>query len=414
MAMAALGNPADTASASSENREQRRARQKARRKAAWIIRSLTETLMPRTRWADCGNPVGAHVEVKELDETGVMQPAKIATCASPWACLSCAAKIRAQRALEIDHVTKAHLAAGGGVTFLTFTFPHELRDSLEKCLDTVTAGWRSLVSGAVYAGVKQEDGTYIGGARGRWGIVGNIRAVEITDGLTFGWHPHLHVLCFHDRPLSPEDGSLQEFRAWWSNRWANWIKRTLSRDIHAERGVDAVVVRDRAGIGEYVSKIHFELVRGDLKDGRRKNRTPWQIALDAAETGDKRDMARWVEYCEATKRKWLVTGLAALRKLYGMPPEMSDEDAASQAQQGTVRVCVDGRVWRRARRYNRRAVIADALAAYEAAGINGMLRIFQEAMPDQPLRIRRRWLGPPMIEPADDRPWHRTRRGGEL
>jgi len=61
-----------------------------------------------------------------------MQPATIATCASPWACLSCAAKIRAQRALEIDHVTKAHLAAGGGVTFITLTFPHELRDTLDK------------------------------------------------------------------------------------------------------------------------------------------------------------------------------------------------------------------------------------------------------------------------------------------
>ena len=38
-------------------------------------------------------------------------------------------EIRAQRALEIGHVTKAHLAAGGGVTFITFTFPHELRAS---------------------------------------------------------------------------------------------------------------------------------------------------------------------------------------------------------------------------------------------------------------------------------------------
>lgn len=72
-----------------------------------------------------------------------------------------------------------------------------------------------------------------------------------------------------------------------------WIKRTLGRDIHTERGVDAVPVRDAAGVGEYVSKIHYEMVRCDLKTGRRKNRTPWQIALDAAETGDSRDIARY-------------------------------------------------------------------------------------------------------------------------
>ncbi|MDH3294411.1 MAG: hypothetical protein OER95_08850 [Acidimicrobiia bacterium] len=119
-------------------------------------------------------------------------------------------------------------------------------------------------------------------------------------------------------------------------------------------------------------------------------------------------MARWVEYCEATKRKWLVTGLAALRKIYGLPPEMTDEAAAAQAQEGTVKVCVDGRVWRRARRHNRQAVIAEALSACEAVGIDGMLRVFQEVMPDQQLRIRRQFLGPPMIEPADTR-WFRRK-----
>lgn len=60
-----------------------------------------------------------------------------------------------------------------------------------------------------------KTGRSLWGAKKRWGIVGNIRAIEITDGLAHGWHPHVHVLCFHDEPLSPEDGSLQEFRAWW-------------------------------------------------------------------------------------------------------------------------------------------------------------------------------------------------------
>ena len=190
----------------------------------------------------------------------------------------------------------------GGLTFVTITFPHYLTDSLEDLMEVVRKGWRSLVSGSGYRGKKDETtGGYAGGAKNRWGILGNIRAIEITDGDAHGWHPHLHVLCFHDTPLSPEDGSLQEFRAWWSNRWARWVKRNLGRDIHTERGVDAVPVKDNDGLGEYVSKIHYELVRSDLKRGRRENRTPWQIALDAADTGECRDIARWVEYCQATK-----------------------------------------------------------------------------------------------------------------
>ena len=241
-------------------------RSQDRRDGAWIIRSLNQSLLPDTAWGDCGNPVGGRVAIKRLEgDRGTMQPSTIATCKSPWACLSCAGKIRAHRAIETDQLAKAHLAAGGGLTFITITFPHVMSDSLKASLKTVNKGWRSLISGAGYKGKETAKGEYIGGAKQRWGILGNIRAIEITDGLVHGWHPHLHVLCFHHRQLSPEDGSLQEFRAWWSDRWARWVKRTLGRDIHTERGVDAVPVRDAAGLGEYVSKIHFELVRSDLK-----------------------------------------------------------------------------------------------------------------------------------------------------
>ncbi|MGH1492073.1 MAG: hypothetical protein ACRBK7_22240 [Acidimicrobiales bacterium] len=303
------------------------------------------------------------------------------------------------RAAEVDHVTKAHLAAGGGVTFITLTFPHGLGDSLKDSLATVVKGWKSLVSGAGYYGTRQDDGSIIGGAKERWGIIGNVRAIEITDGLAHGWHPHLHVLCFHDEPLSPEDGSLQEFRAWWSDRWSRWIKRTLKRDVHHERGVDAIPVRNTAGIGEYVSKIHFELVRSDLKHGRRQNRTPWQIAIDAADTGDCRDMARWVEYCEATKGKWVVTGIDALRKLYPTPePEVTDEEASAQEQDGVLKVCIDGDVWRAARRQKRQAVIARALTALEREGVDGMVAVLSTIDPSRRVVAFRTSGGVPLIE----------------
>ena len=126
--------------------------------------------------------------------------------------------------------------------------------------------------------------------------------------------PHIHVLCFHAEPVVARGRvACRSSGPGGRTGGPSWVKRTLGRDIHSERGVDAVPVRDAAGLGEYVSKIHYELVRSDLKQGRRKSRTPWQIALDAAETGDCRDMARWVEYCHATKGKWVVTGLPALR-----------------------------------------------------------------------------------------------------
>lgn len=59
----------------------------------------------------------------------------IETCGSVWSCLACAAKIRAARAEEIDFLAKAHLAAGGYCTFLTFTIRHVATDNLKDLLE---------------------------------------------------------------------------------------------------------------------------------------------------------------------------------------------------------------------------------------------------------------------------------------
>ena len=362
---------------------------RTRRDGAWIIRSLNQTLFPTTSWGDCGNPVGSRVAIKRLaNERGTMQPTSIATCKSPWACLSCAGKIRAHRAAEVDQLAKAHLAAGGGLTFITITFPHGMTDTLETGLQTVAKGWRSMVSGSGYQGAKNDAGEWVGGAKNKWGIIGNIRAVEITDGGN-GWHPHLHILCFHENQLTPEDGSLQEFRAWWSTRWARWVKRTLGRDIHNERGVDAVPVRDTNGLGDYVSKIHFEMVRSDLKRGRRQSRTPWQIALDAADTGDCRDIARWAEYCRATKGRWVITGLSALRAVYRIDADdLTDAEASEQTQDGTIVATIDGKLWRAARRHRRQPLIAQALTALETKGPEAMATVFTKALPHLDVIVR--------------------------
>ena len=111
-------------------------RSRDRRDGAWILRSLNQSLLPDTSWADCGNPIGAQSRHQDdsNDDRGTMQPSIIATCKSPWACLSCAGKIRAHRATETDQLAKAHLAAGGGLTFITITFPHVMADSLEQSL----------------------------------------------------------------------------------------------------------------------------------------------------------------------------------------------------------------------------------------------------------------------------------------
>ena len=55
-------------------------------------------------------------------------------------------------------------------------------------------------------------------------------------------------------------------------------------------------------LARYLGKIQLEMTRQDLKVGRTsRSRSPWQIGLDAAETGNAQDAARWCEYLRATK-----------------------------------------------------------------------------------------------------------------
>lgn len=311
----------------------------------------------------------------ERRQDGRVQIAGVETCGSVSGCLRCAAIIRAARAEEIDYWAKAHLAAGGDLVFVTYTLPHVASDELAVLLDGMRAAWVAMNSGQGSMRVRE-----------RFAIRGFIRSYEFTYG-TNGWHPHLHVLYFVDgnAELHNEDSEpLAEMRSMLGARWGHQISTKLERDIHGVYGVDARTVRDMAGIGDYVSKIHFETVRSDLKvkeqDRQRGgSRTPWQVGLDGVRDGERTDIARWREYVEATKGLRVHEPSRSIRAMYGKPEttgaDMTDEQLAAETpEQGIPEVGIANDLWgtaRRARR-NGQSVVAQALLALEDHGLEAM------------------------------------------
>lgn len=343
-------------------------RSRRRRETGWRLRHMNSWLFAGERIGKCGEPLGKTVAVKHLEVNGgTAQPANIATCGSVWGCTACAGKIRSARAAEIEHLVRSHLAAGRHATMLTFTLPHTATDALSVLLAAVMAAWAKMVSGSVYSKT----------IRDQYGIIGFIRALEVTYGRN-GWHPHLHVLVFHTKQLWHDDGTLDDFRWTFAQRWARFISQTLGREIHHNYGVDATPVRDHPGIGAYVSKIHFELARSDLKTNKnnpgRTSRTPWQVAIDGDETGDAQDIARWKEFVRATKGRRMLGISPELRRQYGHhdTADKTDTELAAETQDGDIVATIDRRVWLAARRHRARALIAAALLAYETNGLAGM------------------------------------------
>ncbi|MCP4962552.1 MAG: hypothetical protein GY925_25190, partial [Actinomycetia bacterium] len=157
----------------------------------------------------------------------------------------------------------------------------------------------------------------------------------------------------------------------------------LNREIHYRYGVDAVIIRDDRGVGTYVSKIHLELVRSDLKQTRGgKGRTPWQVGVDAAETGDARDIARWKEWVTVSRRRRAISVSPAVRAAYPAheTAELSDEELAQQEQNGEIELDFDNEVYDTLLHHRHQPLRALVALAFEDNGSQGVLNLLHSIL----------------------------------
>ena len=112
--------------------------------------------------------------------SGLMQ------CKSKWICPVCAAKIARASADELQRGIDYALETGHGVLMVTLTFPHGRADVLADLLVTFKKkALRNLKSGRDYQALMRD-----------FGIIGEVRALEVTHGDDNGWHPHTHAITF--------------------------------------------------------------------------------------------------------------------------------------------------------------------------------------------------------------------------
>lgn len=331
--------------------------------------------------ARCGNALGNLVMIRRHRD-GNMRPTGVATCKSVWGCLGCAARKRAEKSALVQWYVDRHFDAGKAVSFASFTLAHYRADELAVLLEGLRKAFTDMRNLKVY-----KD------AVDRYGIDGWIAALEITDGKN-GWHPHLHVLFFHEEFLPVEYGENADLKGALHEAFSRQIDRHLGRAVHQIHGVDLVPVKTAGGddgaLARYLGKIQLEMTRQDLKDARHTtSRSPWQIGLDAADTGNKQDTARWVEYLKATKGRNVVTRSQSLADIYGEPtdeeindmlgiePE-NDDDQADDHDEGENIASLDAAVWndtRTAITADGRSVTAVALTALEDRGPTAMAEV---------------------------------------
>jgi hypothetical protein len=336
-------------------RQQRRHVRRAQRSVLW-----DKSRLERVR--KCGRVPVDQVTVRS--NAGVAHFTGLATCGSIWACPCCSAKIRNVRANEVSAAAAAWHQAGNTVVMSTLTFPHDMGMRLAKLMPVVADGFRSLISGRVWAGTPErhvpERPSKRGGMlparyyppkpgmRDQLGVAGTIRSVEVTYG-EHGWHPHAHVLVFLHGDSSE---NIARLAIYLRKRWDAWVVGQGYRAPHPTWGVDVSVCSSAADAGAYIAKtqdgaaVGNELVRADMKNGRDGSRTPFEILDDFRWTGNLEDLALWHEYEAATKGHQAITWSKGLKERLAVI-EKTDEEIAAEQVGGEDIAVIPPRVWER-------------------------------------------------------------------
>lgn len=314
-----------------------------RKRVRWEARDLLRHISASPRLMRCGRtPVRAGgVQVRlTVGPTGAHAGyAGLSTCGNVWACPVCSAKILNRRTTEIQSGIAGWLGGGRGrrVAMLTLTLRHRQGQALSDLWDGLGAAWRRM--GKQRSWLNLLD-TY--------GVRGTIRVTEVTHGAN-GWHVHYHVILFCDQRLSR---AWEEFAGIAFGMWRDSVEAQGFQALDKTGPQDFRVYKRTAqaaqALAEYVSKgvyservgsdrgLALEVTRSDMKAGKFGNRTPFQILRDllseVSATGavDDDDLALWLEFESAARKRKAHVWSNGLRDLLGVGQESSDEDIAGE------------------------------------------------------------------------------------
>jgi len=296
-------------------------------------------LMPASRTAKCTRlTTGGEVSVLKSIEHEKSHYGGLQTCGSVWACPICSAKVSSRRKDETLQAMEMQLAQEKQIYFITLTFPHYKQDSLIELRKKQSEALKYYRKHYHFKKFVKESG-----------YQGSIRALEVTFGLSNGWHPHTHEIVFCDNKVT--FGSIKQklFKAWYDS----CVKAGLPKPSY-QNGID-VKGGDKAG--EYINKYGSELALGHTKKARNGRFSPYDLLRAYHHENDKQMGAKFVEFAEGMKGSRQLFWSPKLKAKFGIN-EMTDEEIAhlqddKAKEQGRIPLIK----WRAVVRYSARATV---------------------------------------------------------
>jgi hypothetical protein len=317
-------------------------------------------LLPNSRTAKClrSRQQGKQVQVWKSTGYDRAHYQGLQTCASVWTCPVCSAKISERRRAELLALIEAHQATGGVVLMVTRTVPHKRADDLGELLAKIAAAERSFTGHRDYKTLMAA-----------FGLVGKVRAVEVTHGQANGWHPHVHELVFLAQPVSLADLEEDLSRVW----SAAAVRAGLDRPSR-EHGL---TVQDGSKAAKYASKwgLESEMTQWHRKRGKIDSRTPFDLLRDVAEHDDPHSGRLFREYSEAFHGRHQLQFSRGLKARYQIS-EVSDEELVQRHDEDAFLLgSLDHDQWRTVCRVEARGVLLEVAAS---GGWEAVLRMLAD------------------------------------
>lgn len=235
------------------------------------------------------------------------------TCGNIWQCPVCASKISERRRIELNQALTAADEKELTVLHSTLTAPHHLGENLHDLAGKMIHAKRLMQKRKPWLKIAKS-----------LGLVGMIRALEVTFSFNNGWHVHFHVLLFlaHKFEEETRKESISNLEELIYGMWKDACTSAGLREPSREHGV---TLQDHAD--DYVGKwgCEHEMTKAHIKKGHEDSLTPFQF-LDEYGAGDERFKGLFLEYAKEFKGKKQLVWSRGLRAYLGLSAEMTDEE----------------------------------------------------------------------------------------
>ena len=341
------------------------------------LQSVARGILPESRTAKCLR-IRAHnsdVQVWKSKEHGTTSYAGLQTCGSVWACPVCSAKIAERRRVELLDAMDMHKAQGGSVSLLTLTTPHQRGDNLVELLAQQGTALQSFLRDRKVREVFSE-----------MGYLGQVRALEVTHGRKSarnnGWHPHFHILQFHQ-----VKGSEADRKDWTARLYLRWVAYCQKAGLGTPSYAHGIKLDDGMKAAQYVTKgmwgLEDEMTKGHTKKAKAGGESPFDLLRAVmADPNDRQAAALFKEFAEAFKGKLQLSWSNGLKARF-MVDEKSDQELSEEKDDLAVLLgLLTVHQWRDVLKVKGRGVLLDIAAKGGWTNVQSYLHAIQGAASD--------------------------------